>query len=124
MGRAGVCERSVSSTGSGRVRTRWEDGGLGARLDLQPGAGDADDGGVDVHGADGQVEDGVADGGGLADAHAGAEHELHEVGQVEPGRCRVGGEAGLQVAQPRRRSGPAPGGAGSRWVGSRGPGCG
>ena len=47
---------------------------------------------------DGQVEHGVADGGGLAEVRAGAEHELHEVGQVEPGRCRVGGEAGLQVA--------------------------
>ena len=40
----------------------------------------------------------MPDGGGLADADPGAEHELHEVGQVEPGRDGVGGEAGLQVA--------------------------
>jgi hypothetical protein len=50
---------------------------------------DADDGGVDVHGIGHEVENGQADCGGLADAHAGAEHELHELRQVQLAGVRV-----------------------------------
>ena len=64
--------------------------GLRAWLDLQPRTRDPHDGGVDEDGAGVEVEDGVADGGGLPDAHAGAEHELDQVGQVETAGCRVG----------------------------------
>ena len=64
-----------------------------------PAPVDADDGGVDVHGAGIEVEHSVADGGGLADAHAGAEHELDQVGQVQSTRPRVAAQARLKVAR-------------------------
>src|SRR5262249_25262501 len=71
---------------------------LGPWLDLQPGAVNADDGGVDVHGAGLEVECRIANGAGFADACAGAEHELHEVGQVESDSGWVGPKPGDQVS--------------------------
>ena len=64
--------------------------GLRPWLYLQPHPMDAHDDGVDQHSALIEVEDRTACGRSLSDAHPGAEHELNEVGKVEPARPRVG----------------------------------
>nr|WP_208976853.1 hypothetical protein [Geodermatophilus obscurus] len=66
--------------------------GLGHLLDDQAAAGHADDGGGDGQGGGVQVERGRADRASLADAHAGAEHEVHEVRQVQADGLGIGGE--------------------------------
>lgn len=52
-----------------------------------------------MDGAGVEVEHRAADGGGLPDAHAGAEHELDQVGQVESARPGFAPQARLEIAR-------------------------
>jgi hypothetical protein len=96
----------VRFAASQHVQDWWRQGedalggrGLGAWLDAQASPGDPHDGGVDVDGAGVEVEHRATNGSGFAYAHPGAEHELHEVGQVQSARFVVVVQPGLQVAR-------------------------